>query len=129
MKKIINTTLRILLAILLIIPILGSFGIFPSPTREMYSTDKAFDFVLLLMESGYIMWMMSAVFLICLILIYKNKMAIVALLLLPITLNIAGFHMFFDGGLFTAGAIMGNVLFLVTIYFLYQNQEKYKTLY
>lgn len=128
MKKFINVALKVLLALLMISPILGSLGIFPAPTPEMYNSREAYEFITVLMESKYITWMMSVVFLICFILIIKNKMAVVALLLLPITLNIVGFHMFLDGGLFTAGAIMGNVLLLINLYFLYQNKGRYKAL-
>ena len=110
-------------------PILGTLGIFPAPTRDLYNTDVAFDFINILMTTGYVMWIMSIVFLICLVLILKNKMAAVALLLLPISLNIVGFHAFLDGGLFTAGAIMGNALLLINIYFLWQNRNVYKALF
>lgn len=128
MKKFINVTLKVLLALMMVLPILGSLGIFPAPTREMYNTDEAFNFINILAQSGYIMWMMSIVFLISFILIIKNKMAVVALLLLPITLNIVGFHMFLDGGLLTTGAIMGNVLLVINLYFIYQNRGRYKAL-
>jgi hypothetical protein len=129
MKKITNVVLKIVLALMMIMPILGTLGIFPAPTRDLYNTDLAFNFIEMLMNVGYINWMMGVVFFISLILIIKNKMALVALLLLPITLNIVGFHAFIDGGLFTSGAIMGNVLFLINIYFLCQNKKVYKSLY
>ncbi len=127
MKKI-NIALRVILALLLFIPILGTLGLFPAPTRDLYNSDQGFNFIMILMESGYVMWMMSVVFLFSIILIFKNRMAIVALLLLPITLNIIGFHMFLDGGIFTGGAVMGNVLLLINLYFLYQNKDKYRAL-
>ena len=110
-------------------PILGVLGIFPAPTSDLYNTPEAFDFVMMLTNAGYIMWMMAVVFLISLALIIKNKMALVSLLILPITLNIVGFHAFMDGGLLTSGAIMGNVFFLINIYFLWENREKYKSLF
>lgn len=128
MKKITNIILKVILSIIVIMPLGGVLGIFPAPTPDMYNTKQAYDFIAMLMEVGYINWMMSVVFLICFILILKNKMALVALLLLPITLNIVGFHAFIDGGLFTPGAIMGNVLLLINIYFLWQNRYTYKTL-
>jgi hypothetical protein len=128
MKKIINGILKVLLALLLVGPILGTFGIFPEPTPDLYKTTEAYDFIITLMNSGYIMWIMTAVFIICIGLIIKNKMALVSILLLPITLNIIGFHMFMDGGLFTGGAVMGNVLFLINLYFLWQNKDRYKAL-
>ena len=126
--KIINTIFKTLLALLIVSPILGVLGIFPAPTRDLYNTDEAYQFILLLMNSGYVMWMMAVVFLISIILIIKNKMAAVALLILPITLNIVGFHAFLDGGLLTGGAVMGNVLLILNIYFLWQNRAQYKAL-
>lgn len=127
MKKI-DLILRILLSLILVMPIFGTLGIFPKPTADMYTTKKAFDFITLLMDSGYVMWMMSVVFIICLYFIFKNKMAPVALLLLPITLNIIGFHAFLDGGLLNPGAIMAIVFFALNIYFLWKNREVYKLL-
>ncbi len=126
--KIFNITLKVLLSFLLITPILGTLGIFLAPTREMYNTDEAYKFIMILMNSGYVMWMMAVVFAISLVMIWKNKMALVALLILPITLNIVGFHAFLDGGLLTGGAVMGNVLLLINVYFLYQNRGVYKVL-
>jgi len=120
--------LKIVLSLILIMPILGTLGIFPEPTADLYNSPEAYDFIMALTNSGYIMWIMSIVFFISIILIIKNKMAVVALLILPITLNIVGFHAFLDGGLFTSGAIMGNVLLLINIYFLWQNKGRYKSL-
>lgn len=128
MKKTTNIILKIVLILLMIPAILGTFGIFPAPTPDLYKTEIAYNFINALMTSQYIMWMMSAVFAICIALVLKNKMALVALLLLPITLNIFGFHLFLDGGIFTSGAIMGNVIFAINLYFLYQNRSVYKTL-
>lgn len=128
MKKIINIILKVVLVVMLLMPILGTFGIFPAPTREMYNTDIAFEFITMLMNVGYINWMMAVVFALCVALIFKKKMALVALLLLPITLNIVAFHTVLDGGLFKAGAIMGNVFFLINLYFLWQSKDRYKAL-
>lgn len=74
------------------------------------------------------MYMMAGVFFIALGLTITNRMALAALLILPISVNIIAFHAFLDGGLFTAGAIMGNVLFLITIYFMWVHRSQYKTL-
>jgi hypothetical protein len=128
MKKTFNIILKIVLVVLLLSPILGTLGIFPAPTPDMYNTALSYDFISMLMSTKYIMWMMSVVFLICIVQIFRNKMASVALLLLPITLNIIGFHLFLDGGLFTAGAVMADVLFLINIYFLWENRKAYKGL-
>ena len=128
MKKIIDISLKIVLALALVTPVLGVLGIFPEPTLDLYSTEQAYDFVMTLTQSGYIMWMMAIVFTVCIVLIIRNNMTLVALLLLPITLNIVGFHAFLDGGLFTAGALMGNVLFLINLYFLWQSRAQYEAL-
>lgn len=127
--KIVNIVLRALLALLIASPILGALGVFPPPTPDLYNTPQAFAFIDMLMTNGYIMYIMTGVFAISLILILMNRMAIVALLLLPITVNIIAFHAFLDGGLFTVGAIMANVLALINIYFLWQNRAKYKALW
>lgn len=126
--KIINNIFKVLLALLLVSPILGTLGIFPAPTRDLYTTDRAFNFIQTIIDSGYIMWIMAAVFLVAIILIIKNKMAAAALLILPITVNIFCFHAFLDGGIFTMGAIMANALMLLNLYFLWQNRAVYKAL-
>ncbi len=126
--KIFNIICKILLTLLLATPILGTLGIFPEPTRDMYQTDEAYNFIMILMHSGYVMWMMTVVFVLALILLWKNKTAVVALLLLPITLNIIGFHAFLDGGLLTGGAVMANVLFLINVYYLWINRQIYMNL-
>ena len=128
MKKTTNIILKVVLVILIFMPILGTFGLFPAPTADLYNTQEAYNFIVALMGAQYVMGMMSLVFAICIVLIFKNKMALVALLLLPITLNIIGFHAFLDGGLLKSGAIMGNILFLINVYFLYKNREVYKSL-
>jgi uncharacterized membrane protein len=110
-------------------PILGVLGVFPAPTRDLYQTQEAYDFIITLTNSGYIMWMMAAVFAICLILTFKNKMAAVALLLLPITLNIISFHAFLDGGLLAYGSLMAIAFFLINLYFLWENRNRYKVLF
>lgn len=127
--KIMNIILRVILGLLILTPVLGALGIFPAPTADMYNTSEAFAFIDILMKSGYINYIMAIVFAFSIFLIVTNRMAFVALLILPITVNIVAFHAFLDGGLFTAGAIMGNVLALINIYFLWQNRAQYKSLW
>ena len=127
--KILNIIFRIVLGLLIITPILGVTGMFPAPTADMYNSIEAFAFIEIIMASGYITWIMALVFAASLVLIIMNRMALVALLILPITVNIVAFHAFLDGGLFTSGAIMGNVLFLLNLYFLWQNRLQYKSLW
>lgn len=120
---------KILLTLLLVMPIFGTLGIFPAPTPDMYQTPQAFQFVDLLMKSKYIMVIDALVFLAAIICLWTKRTALAALLLLPITINIVGFHAFLDGGPFTAGAIMGNVLFLLNLAFLWQQRAQYRTLF
>ncbi|MBP6945016.1 hypothetical protein KBD61_01185 [Patescibacteria group bacterium] len=120
---------KVLLTLLLVMPILGTLGIFPAPTADMYQTPEAFQFINLLMQSKYIMVINSVVYLITLYCLWTRRTALAALLLLPISINIVGFHAFLDGGLFTGGAVMGNVLLLLNLAFLWQQRANYKSLW
>lgn len=126
--KILNVILKVVLCLIMVTPILGVTGIFPAPTADMYTSEASFAFISALMQSGYIMWLMAIVFALAVYLIATRRMALAALLILPITLNIVGFHLFLDGGLFTPGAIMADVLFALNLYFLYQNRKTYADL-
>lgn len=128
MKKAIDIFLKVLLSLLLIMPILGATGIFPAPTPDLYSNARAFEFIKIMMDTHYINIMMAVVFLISLVCLWTKRTALAALLILPITLNIIGFHAFMDSGLFTGGAVMGDILLLLNLYFLWQNKETYKSL-
>ena len=126
--KIINIILRIILSLLIASPILGAFGVFPAPTPDLYNTPEAFAFIDSLFKGGYVIYIMALVFAISIGLIITNRMALASLLILPITVNIISFHMFLDGGIFTSGAIMADILFLINIYFLWKNRLQYKIL-
>ena len=128
MKKYLNPVLKGVLSLLLVSPILGALGIFPPPTRDLYNTDQSFEFINALMGSGYIMVIMAVCFLVAIILLWTKRTAAAALLILPFTVNIIAFHLMLDGGLFTAGAIMGNVLLILNVYFLWQHRTTYKQL-
>ncbi len=120
---------KVLLTLLLIMPILGTLGIFPAPTADMYQTPEAFQFINLLMQSKYIMVINTVVYLITLYCLWTRRTALAALSLLPISINIVGFHAFLDSGLFTGGAVMGNVLLLLNLAFLWQQRANYKSLW
>ncbi|MEN9647643.1 MAG: hypothetical protein RLY57_447 [Candidatus Parcubacteria bacterium] len=127
--KIIRIILKVLLCLLIVTPIFGAFGIFPEPTADLYNSPEAFAFIQALFQGGYIIYMMAAIFAVSIGLVITNRMALVALLILPITINIIAFHMFLDGGIFTGGAIMGNILFLINIYFLWESRAQYRVLW
>jgi hypothetical protein len=57
-----------------------------------------------------------------------KREALASLLIFPITVNSIDIHLVLDGGLFTPGAIMGNVLLVLNIYFLCQNRPAYASL-
>ncbi len=120
---------KVILTLLLVMPIIGSLGIFPAPPADMYQTPEAFQFINLLMQSRYIMVINSVVYLITLFCLWTRRTALAALLLLPISINIVGFHTFLDGGLLTGGAVMGNVLLLLNLAFLWQQRANYKFLW
>jgi len=128
MKQIIHIVLKIVLSLFLLLPILGSLGVFPPPTRDLYNTDIAFAFIDILTQSGYINYIMTAVNIVALVALWTRREALGALLIAPITVNIVGFHIFLDGGLFAAGTVMGNVLLLLNVYFLWKSRERYKSL-
>lgn len=120
---------KILLTLLLISPILGALGFMPAPTPDMYNTPKAYEFISLLMEVKYITIIQAIVFILSAFFLWTKREALASLLLLPITVNIVAFHAFLDGGLFTAGALMGNILAILTIFFIWTNRNKLKLLF
>ena len=128
LQKIVDIVLKVLLSLLLIMPILGATGIFPPPTPDLYNTPQAFEYIRVLMDAKYVTLMMAVVFAIALVSLWTKREPLAALLILPITLNIVGFHLVLDGGLFTGGAIMGNILLLLNAYFLWKHRMAYKSL-
>ncbi|MBU3668422.1 MAG: hypothetical protein FGM57_00470 [Candidatus Taylorbacteria bacterium] len=123
--KILNIICKVVLTLLIATPILGTIGVFPPPTPDMYGNAVAYYFILILMSSGYVMYTMSVVFLISIFLLWTKREALAAILILPITINIVGFHAFLDNGLLVPGAIMGNILLILNLYFLWMNRKKY----
>lgn len=121
----IDIIFKILLSLILLTPILGILGIFPAPTRNLYHNDLAFQFIQIIMNSKYINYMMCTTFAISIFCIWTSRVALASLLILPIVLNIVGFHAFLDGGLLTGGAVMGNILLIINLYFLWQNKKSY----
>lgn len=128
MKNIPHIIAKVLLTPICVMPIFGALGVFPAPTADLYNTPEAFTFIETIMSAGYINPIMAVVFLLALIALWTKREALTALLLLPLTVNIVAFHLMLDGGLFTAGAIMGNVLLVLNGYFLWQHRAQYKGL-
>ena len=128
MKKIIDIALKVVLSIILVMPILGLVGVFPPPTQDLYNTPEAFAFIETITEGRYISMIMAVVHVLALVCLWTRRTALAALLILPITVNVVAFHAFLDGGLLTPGAILGNVMLLINLYFLWQHRRVYAPL-
>jgi hypothetical protein len=128
MKKIIDSALKVVLSLILVLPILGVTGVFPPPTPDLYNTPEAFQFILTLQETRYINLIMVVVHVVALVCLWTGRTALAALLILPITVNVVAFHLVLDGGLLTGGAVLGNVMLLLNAYFLWQQRSRYAPL-
>lgn len=127
--KTINTILKVILSLIILMPIAGALGIFPPPTPDLYNTPEAFAFIQMIVMGGYIAYINAIVFAISFVLLWTNRVALAALLILPITVNVVGFHLFLDGGLLTLGALMGNIMLFINLYFLWQYKAVYLPLF
>ena len=129
MKNLLHIIGKVLLSLILSMPILGTLGVFPPPTPDLYNTALAFAFIEVLMEVGYINYMMSAVHVIALVALWSGREALAALIITPITANVVGFHLFIDGGLLTGGALLGNIMLALNLYLLWINRQAYESLW
>jgi hypothetical protein len=102
------------------------FDIEPKP--EYYKTPEAFAFIEILMDSMYITVLNSLIFTAGLYLMWTKRTALAMALILPISINVVGFHAFLDGGLFTSGALMGNIMLILNLYFMWQERNHFMTL-
>lgn len=128
MKKYAHVIAKVIFTLILFLPILGVTGIFPEATRNLYNTDQAFAFIQTLTTAAYIMYMMAVVHILAIGALWTRREVVGALLALPITLNVVGFHLFLDGGLLMNGAMPGNVMLLINLYLLYIHQDKLQEL-
>ena len=127
--KIINVILKVVLCLIIAMPIVGALGFFPKPTPDLYNSPEAFSFINALYNAGYILYINAIVFAVSIALIIANRIALASILVLPITVNIVAFHMFLDGGLLTGGAVLGNIMLAINVYFIWQNREQYRALW
>jgi hypothetical protein len=128
MARWVDTGLKIVMSLILLLPILGLTGLFPPPTEDLYNTPEAFAFIETLNEIRYISIVMAVVHVIALVCLWTGRTALAALLILPITVNVVGFHLVLDGGLLTGGAVLGNIMLLINVYFLWTRQREYAPL-
>lgn len=128
MKKYLQILAKIVFSLILILPIVGITGALGQPTRELYNTDQAYAFIQMLTSVMYINYMMAVVHVLALIALWTRREALGALLALPITANVVGFHLFIDGGLLMAGAMLGNLMLVLNLYLLWKNRDAYAAL-
>lgn len=129
MKKYFDIALKVIFSLILAMPILGVIGLLGEPTPELYSTPEAFEFIAILMNiASYIDYIMVVVCILTLVFMWTGRTPLSMLLILPITVNVVGFHLFLDGGLFTMGALVGNIMALINLYFLWQYRAAYRPL-
>ena len=128
MKKYLHILAKVIFSLILLMPVLGVTGIFPPATRDLYNSDEAFAFIEALTAASYILYMMAVVDVLAVIALWTKREVVGALLALPISLNVVGFHLVLDGGLFTAGASLGNLMLIINLYLLWKNREVLKTL-
>lgn len=128
MKKYLHILAKVVFSLILLLPVVGATGMLGEATRDLYNTDEAFAFIEMLTDIAYISYMMTVVHIIALLALWTKREALAALLVLPITLNVVGFHLVLDGGLFTAGAVLADLMLLLNLYFLYVNRDLYRVL-
>jgi hypothetical protein len=128
MRRAIDIVLKVVLSVILIMPILGTLGMFPPPTPDLYNTPQAFEFIETMTQGRYISIIMSLVHVIALVCLWTRRTALAVLLILPITVNVVAFHLVLDGGLFTPGAVLGDVMLLINAYFLWKHRGEYRPL-
>jgi hypothetical protein len=130
-KKYLHTIAKVIFSLTLLMGVLGLlslFGLIPGPTRELYNTDIAFTFIQTITASGYISLGIGIASIFSLIALWTRREGLAALIILPVTVNIIGFHAFLDGGVFTSGSIAADIFFLLNLYFLYVNRGTLKLL-
>jgi hypothetical protein len=128
-----NIFLKVIFSLIILLPVVSLIGILLGfdidAKREYYNTDEAFAFIQILMDSMYIAVINSIIFVVGLVLMWTKRVALAMALILPISVNVVGFHAFLDGGLFTTGAIMGNVMLALNLYFMWKERENYLPLF
>ena len=128
MKKYLHIFLKAILSLIMLMPVVGATGMLGEATRDLYNSDEAFAFIEALVAVMYINYMMAVVLILALIALWTRREALAGLLILPISLNVVAFHLVLDGGLFTAGALLGNIMLLINLYLIWVNRFVYRPL-
>ena len=132
MQKYIYIGSKVLFSLIILLPVVSliglAFGADIDPKREYYHTDEAFTFIQVLMDSMYITIINALVFAVGLVLLWTKRTALAAVLVFPITVNVFAFHAFLDGGIFTSGAVLSNLMLVINIYLLRCHRAQYSQL-
>lgn len=132
MKKYIYIIAKVVFSLIILLPVVSliglMFGADIEPKPEYYNTPEAYLFIKLLMDAWYITVINAIVFTVGLVLLWTKRAALAAVLVFPVTVNVFAFHAFMDGGLFTEGALLGNIMFIINIYFFWHHREQYRQL-
>lgn len=125
--KILNVVLKVVFSLILLMPVMGATGVFPPPTPDLYNTPEAFAYIENLMGT-YLPYANAFTCALAFVLLWSRRVALAMLVALPITVNVVAFHLFMDGGLFTGGALMGNIMLFINLYFMWQERAVYASL-
>ncbi len=125
--KILGIVVRVLLCLLLVMPVLGTLGVFPPPTADLY-TPQGWAMMSALMNSGYMMPLLGLSFALVLALILLKRSALAAVILVPLTVNVMAFHLFLDAFPISGSSVMGYVLLVCNVYLLWEQRAKYAPL-
>ncbi len=126
--KVLTIIMRIFFGLILLLPVLGTLGVFPAPTADLYSP-PGWAFMQALMNTGYIMPLIGVTCAVGLVLVLMNKTALAAVIVAPFTVNVVSFHLFLDNSFFSPAAIPAWVLLITDLYFLWVNKSKYRPLW
>lgn len=121
MKKL-QLILQIFLGLVFLIFGLNKFlGFITMPELNQTAT----NYMISLGSSGYMFPVIGILEVVCGLALMTNRYVTLSLLLLvPITFNILGFHLFLD----PSGLPLSLILTSIHLYFLYERRENYKTL-
>lgn len=114
--------LQILLGLIFVVFGLNKFfGFISMPPLN----ETATNFMMSLGSSKYLFPLIGIIEIVCGLLLVSNRFVTISLLLLvPITFNILGFHLFLDQG----GLVMSVIMSLILTYLIYDRKDNYKTL-
>ena len=125
--KILHVVLKVLFSLILLMPVLGATGVFPPPTPDLYNTPEAFAYIESLMGT-YLSYANAFTCALAFVLLWSRRVALAMIIALPVTVNVVAFHLFMDGGLFTSGALLGNIMLLINVYFIWQERAVFAPL-